>query len=152
MIIEIPYGKDSHQTLTIPDANFIGTLRPNELLHSDEQRELERAFSSPISTERIEDFLKGGKDIVFIVNDGTRPTPTAAILRVLSKKIDLSSVRFLIATGIHRAPTEEEYRMIFGSFMSRSTTASIPMTRAGTRWCSWVVPRTGPRWRSTRSR
>ncbi len=114
MIIEIPYGKDSHQTLTIPDANFIGTLRPNELLHSDEQRELERAFSSPISTERIEDFLKGGKDIVFIVNDGTRPTPTAAILRVLSKKIDLSSVRFLIATGIHRAPTEEEYRMIFG--------------------------------------
>ena len=51
---------------------------------------------------------------MFIVNDGTRPTPTAAILRVLSKKIDLSSVRFLIATGIHRAPTEEEYRMIFG--------------------------------------
>jgi nickel-dependent lactate racemase len=114
MIIEIPYGKDSHQTLTIPDANFMGTLRPNELPHSDEQRELERALSSPISTERIEDFLKGGKDIVFIVNDGTRPTPTAAVLRVLSKKIDLSRVRFLIATGIHRAPTEDEYRMIFG--------------------------------------
>ena len=49
--------------------------------------------------ERIEDFLKGGKDIVFIVNDGTRPTPTAAVLDALSGHIDLKKVRFLIATG-----------------------------------------------------
>ena len=40
MIIEVPYGKDGHQQLTVPDANYLGTLRPNELPHSDEQREL----------------------------------------------------------------------------------------------------------------
>ena len=114
MKIEVPYGKDGHQQLTVPDANYLGTLRPNELPHSDEQGELGRALQNPISSERIEDFLKGGKDIVFIVNDGTRPTPTAAVLRALSKSIDLGSVRFLIATGIHRAPTEDEYQMIFG--------------------------------------
>ncbi len=114
MKIEVPYGKDGHQPLSIPDGNYLGTLRPNELPHSDEQGELQRALRSPISSERIEDFLRGGKDIVFIVNDGTRPTPTAAVLRALSGKIDLKRVRFLIATGIHRAPTEDEYRMIFG--------------------------------------
>jgi nickel-dependent lactate racemase len=114
MIIEVPYGKDGHQTLTVPDANYLGTLRPNELPHSDEQRELERSLLNPITAEPIEEFLKGGQDIVFIVNDGTRPTPTAAVLRALSGRIDLKAVRFLIATGMHRAPTEEEYRMIFG--------------------------------------
>ena len=72
--------------LAIPDANYAGTLRPNELPHSDERYELERALRNPISSEPIEDFLKGGKDIVFIVNDGTRPTPTAAILRALSRR------------------------------------------------------------------
>ena len=114
MRIEIPYGKDGHQALIVPDANCMGVLRPNELPHFDEKEVLERALQNPISAERIEDFLKGGKDIVFIVNDGTRPTPTAAILRALSNRIDLERVRFLIATGMHRAPTEDEYRMIFG--------------------------------------
>ncbi|HEY3419733.1 MAG TPA: nickel-dependent lactate racemase [Methanomassiliicoccales archaeon] len=114
MRIEVPYGKEGHQSLTIPEANYLGTLRPNELPHSDEQWELDRALQNPISSDRIEDFLRGGKDIVFIVNDGTRPTPTASVLRALSKRIDLKGVRFLIATGIHREPTEDEYRMIFG--------------------------------------
>ena len=114
MQIDLPYGKDGHQPLAIPDANYAGTLRPNELPHSDERYELERALRNPISSEPIEDFLKGGKDVVFIVNDGTRPTPTAAVLRALSRTVDLKSVRFLIATGAHREPTEDEYRMIFG--------------------------------------
>ena len=86
MKIEVPYGKDGYQPLTIPDANYMGTLWPNELPHSDEGRELDRALQDPISSEDIEDFLKGGKDIVFIVNDGTRPTPTAAVLDALSRE------------------------------------------------------------------
>jgi nickel-dependent lactate racemase len=114
MRIDIPYGKDEHQPLVVPDANYMATLRPNELPHSDEARELDQALSYPIASEKIEVFLKGGKDIVFIVNDGTRPTPTAAILHHLSKRVDLSTVRFLVATGMHRAPTEDEYRMMFG--------------------------------------
>lgn len=55
---------------------------------------------------------------MFIVNDGTRPTPTAKILEVLSRKMDLRRARYLIATGTHRAPTAEEYEFIFGSFYS----------------------------------
>jgi nickel-dependent lactate racemase len=116
MLIEVPYGKDGRQSLTIPDANYLGTLRPNELPHSDERQELELSLQNPISSEPIEVFLEGGQDIVFIVNDGTRPTPTAAVLRALSGRVDLKKVRFLIATGMHRAPTEDEYQMIFGEF------------------------------------
>ncbi len=114
MKIDVPYGKDGHQHLNVPDANYLGTLRPNELPHSDEDEELDQALDSPIDAKSIEEFLEGGKDIVFIVNDGTRPTPTAAVLRHLTGHVDLSKVRFLIATGTHRAPTEDENRMIFG--------------------------------------
>lgn len=114
MKIDVPYGKDGHQHLNIPEANYLGTLRPNELPHSDEDEELDQALESPIDAKSIEEFLEGGKDIVFIVNDGTRPTPTAAVLRHLTGHVDLSKVRFLIATGTHRAPTEDENRMIFG--------------------------------------
>ncbi len=50
-----------------------------------------------------------------IINDATRPTPTSKILKyllpVLSSHPD---VKFLIATGVHRAPTEEEYKYILG--------------------------------------
>ncbi len=119
MKIDVPYGKDGHQHLDIPDANYIGTLRPNELPHSDEDEELDRALDSPIEATRIENFLEGGNNIVFIVNDGTRPTPTAAVLKHLTDHVDLSKVRFLIATGTHRAPTEDENRMIFGELYDR---------------------------------
>ena len=51
---------------------------------------------------------------MFIVNDGTRPTPTCKVLDALAERMDLTKARYLIATGTHRAPTEEEHRFIFG--------------------------------------
>ena len=48
------------------------------------------------------------------MNDGTRPTPTCKVLDALAERMDLTKARYLVATGAHRAPTEEEYRFIFG--------------------------------------
>ena len=62
----------------------------------------------------MDEFLAGGEDIVFIVNDGTRPTPTAKVLDALSKRMDLKKARYLVATGTHRDMTEEEYNFVFG--------------------------------------
>jgi nickel-dependent lactate racemase len=36
------------------------------------------------------------------------------VLDALAERMDLTMARYLIATGDHRAPTEEEYRFIFG--------------------------------------
>jgi nickel-dependent lactate racemase len=50
-----------------------------------------------------------------IVNDATRPTPTAKVLEFLSPILNTHPhVRFIVATGVHRPPTEDEYRFIFG--------------------------------------
>src|SRR5699024_5065807 len=42
-------------------------------------------------------------------------TPTAKILKHIYPKIKDKNVYFIIATGVHRAPTEEEYNFIFGT-------------------------------------
>lgn len=114
MQLSIPYGKDEKQALNIPDENFAGTVYPKDVHTADEPKEIRRALQNPVAGPTLEKFLEGGKDIVFIVNDGTRPTPTCKVLDALAERMDLTKARYLVATGAHRAPTEEEYRFIFG--------------------------------------
>ncbi len=117
MKLDIRYGRDATQKIDVGDCDLIGVIGPNEVSVGDARKEIEGALNEPLGIEMIEDFLAGGEDVVFIVNDGTRPTPTAAVLNALASRCDLSRCRFLIATGTHRAPTEEEYRFIFGDIL-----------------------------------
>lgn len=117
MRIDIRYGRDATQRIELDDGRLIGVIGPNEVTVGDARKEIERALDEPLGPEGAEEFLAGGEDVVFIVNDGTRPTPTAEILKVLASRCDLSRSRFLIATGTHRSPTEEEYRFIFGDLL-----------------------------------
>jgi nickel-dependent lactate racemase len=112
--IDVPYGKDGHLDLELPERNFMGRLSPRDVPDQKDKDPIGASLDSPIGAERIERFLEGGKDVVFIVNDGTRPTPTAQVLDSLAQRSDLSRFRFLIATGAHRGPSEEELRFIFG--------------------------------------
>jgi len=114
MRIKIPYGKEERQFLVVPDESFAGLVTPKEVQAADEKEELRKALDGPSGSPSLEEFLRGGKDVVVMVNDGTRPTPTCKILDALSERVDLTKMRYLVATGAHRAPTEEEYRFIFG--------------------------------------
>jgi nickel-dependent lactate racemase len=115
MFADIRYGKDGVQKVEIPDRNYIGTFSPNDVKVGSPDEIINASIDAPIGGESLEKFLEGGKDIVFIVNDGTRPTPTAKVLDALSKRMDLRKARYLIATGTHRDMTEEEYNNVFGS-------------------------------------
>jgi nickel-dependent lactate racemase len=119
MRLTIPYGKDEKQFLNLPEENFAGKIYPKDVEVGDERAELRRALDHPVAGPSLEKFLEGGKDIVFIVNDGTRPTPTCKVLDALSERMDLTGARYLIATGDHRAPTEDEYRFIFGKQLEK---------------------------------
>ncbi len=75
---------------------------------------------------KLADFLSGnGLGVgpcnrpLIIVNDATRPTPTAPMLELLTKALEqagvpLKNLTVLVATGAHRGPTEPEYRQILG--------------------------------------
>ena len=115
MFADIRYGRDGVQRVEIPDRNYIGTFSPNDVEIGVPDEIIGASIDAPIGSESLDKFLEGGEDIVFIVNDGTRPTPTAKVLDALAKRMDLRKARYLIATGTHRDMTEEEYNNVFGS-------------------------------------
>ena len=90
---------------------------PNRVKVGDEDQTILDALNKPIASKSFDDFLRDAKDILFIVNDGTRPTPTAKVLDTLFPKIKDRNIRFIMATGVHRGPTEEELGEIFGKHL-----------------------------------
>ena len=115
MNVDIRYGRDGVQKVDIPDRNLVGVFAPADVPVGDADEVIGRSIDSPIGCGSLAEFLEGGEDIVFIVNDGTRPTPTAKVLDMLSSRMDLRKARYLVATGNHRDMTAEEYAFVFGS-------------------------------------
>jgi len=144
--LEIPFGSSS-ETIELADINVESVLYPNSVRSGDEMRILREAIDRPIKSPRLDEFLKGKKNILLIVNDATRPTPTSRIMEIIHPILKNKNFRILIATGSHRAPTEEEYDFIFGRLYSKikdrvvvhdakkSECVSIGRTRHGTEMC-----------------
>jgi len=116
MTITIPYGKDDQVSIEVPDKNVAQVIYPNKVEVGDEATTLLRAIERPIQSKSFDDFLRDARDVLFIVNDGTRPTPTAKIFDIIHDRIRNQNITILIATGVHRAPMEDEYRFIFGKY------------------------------------
>jgi len=112
MEVEIPYGK-KYKKVNVPKNTEI--LVPKKVKIKDQDKLIEDALENPIGFESYDEFAEDTNRLLVIINDATRPTPTSKILKyllpVLSSHPDL---KFLIATGVHRAPSEEEYKFIFG--------------------------------------
>lgn len=113
MRIEIPYGREE-VTVFISDESLGEMVYPNEVEIKDERETLEYALNNPVASKSFTEFLKDAKDVLFIVNDATRPTPTAKVLDIIYHQIKDKNIKFIVATGVHRVPTEEEYLEIFG--------------------------------------
>lgn len=113
MHVEIPYGTT---TIKLDIPMDFETLLPKKVDIADEKKLIEHALEHPFGSKSFDDFAEESKKILVIVNDATRPTPTSKILRYLLPTLSTHpDVKFLVATGVHRAPTEEEYRYIFGT-------------------------------------
>jgi len=112
MKVNIPYGKENIKVMVPEDCEI---LLPKKVKIENQDKLIEKALENPIGFKSYDEFAEDADRLLVIINDATRPTPTSKILKyllpVLSSHPDL---KFLIATGVHRAPSEEEYRFIFG--------------------------------------
>lgn len=113
MKIEIPYAQET-RSFTLPEDALLGVYNPNHVEIKDEAQTIAQALANPHGGMTFEAFLQDARDIMFLVNDGTRPTPTGAVLERIYDQIKDRDVHFMVATGCHRAPTEDENRMILG--------------------------------------
>jgi nickel-dependent lactate racemase len=116
MDIQVPYGKDEKLAVSLNDTNVLDVVYPNKVTEQNETEILLKAVENPVKSKSFSDFLADSKDVLFIVNDGTRPTPTAKVLDIIYDQIKTKNIKFIIATGVHRPPSQEEYDFIFGKF------------------------------------
>ncbi len=111
----LPYG-GGEQRAVIPDEVPVTVLYPNEPAEtSSEEEVLRRALASPLGSGSAASFLEGKENLLVIVNDQTRPTPTRKVLDVLDESLGCCSLTWIVATGAHRGPNESEYHDMFGS-------------------------------------
>ena len=121
--INIPYGK-SYIEVQIPKKRLEGILevRAHQYkLEAGEEQLVRLALENPVASPRLRDLVKGRKKIVIITSDHTRPVPTKIIAPLLLAEIRKGNpeadITFLVATGFHRATTEEELSNKFGAHM-----------------------------------
>ena len=110
----VPYDKKT-VSIEINDANFVGSLvskvesyEPGE---SPEQL-VETSLDDPIGSPRLDELVKGKKNIVIISSDHTRPVPSQIITPILLRRIRSAqpdaNIKILVATGFHRPSTKQE--------------------------------------------
>jgi len=119
--MELKYGKGSVR-LPLEGKNIIKVLHSKEKeVLSNPEHKLKRLLKNPIDSLSLRELIlqKKAQNILVIVNDVTRPTPYKIILPPLLDElreagVKIENIKFIIATGIHRANSEEEMRSIFG--------------------------------------
>lgn len=145
MKIDIPYRRESI-SLDVPDSCDLVVLEPNEFAEGPLAAQkaaalgaaahagsgsataadlaaplgsVANAVAHPIGSAPLSSFLEGGASVLVIINDATRPTPTTLVLDEIANLLDAAGARLIVATGAHRAPTEDEYRQILGKHYNR---------------------------------
>jgi len=119
MKIEVPYGKGSISA-EVPEGIRTLVVSPEvEKLGGSDADRIEAALDTPIGTAKLEESVKPTDRVLIVVNDHTRPGPNKAIVaavlgRLKKAGVPDGNIRFICATGSHRAPTDEEMRGIVG--------------------------------------
>ena len=118
--VKIPYSKQFLE-IEVPDKNLVAILESKAHAFKVEQSEQEivnNALNNPIGSAKLENLVKGVKNVVLITSDHTRPVPSKVTMPILLRRIRSANpeiaITILIATGFHRPTTKEEMIDKFG--------------------------------------
>src|SRR3954452_19868955 len=114
--VTLAYGRDG-LTVELPDDAAVITPVQHPPA-PDVTAELRRALREPVSGPPLRERVRPGQTVAISACDGTRAQPRhlmiPAVLEELDGIVDLDDVVVLVATGTHRANTEDELRAMFG--------------------------------------
>jgi len=104
--LKVPYG-DSLIEVEVPGTHPVVVLEPKRSKGIGSlEEELRKA-----DMERL---LRQFRRVTLIINDATRPTPTAEVLTGLRPVLAHKEVKILVGTGAHRRSSEGEYQRLLG--------------------------------------
>ena len=114
---ELAYGQEK-VTIDVPSKNLGGVLKGRPTPRIPLRQAFDEAWSNPTGMGNPAEVLKPGERVVVVITDQTRPTPTREIFPLLWEKMRATvgneDITLLVATGTHRAPTEEELEKMLG--------------------------------------
>jgi nickel-dependent lactate racemase len=115
----LPMGK-TEVCARIPARNFLGTISPKEKPGAkDPLEEIKRALENPIGSKRLTEIVKPNNNVVIVVDDVTRSTPSRLMVTPILKELNTIGVKdenitIIFACGTHRAVKPEEAISILG--------------------------------------
>ena len=117
----LPYGK-TDVCVRVPARNLIGSIGPKEKAAcADEKLEVERALAEPlpVGTRRLSEIALPESKVAIVVDDATRKAPSETMLLPVLAELNVAGVKdenitIIFGTGIHRAVTTDEAKMLIG--------------------------------------
>jgi nickel-dependent lactate racemase len=106
------------------DANRFELLTTPEVKTPLTDREIGTAFDDPIGSRPLDDIVQAGDRVLLVVPDATRQSGCAQIVNLLVRRLIAngsapSDIKFIFATGIHRAVTEDEKQELLTPFIAQ---------------------------------
>ena len=122
-VVNIPYGR-GHMEIGIARERVAAVLESRVHTYKPKAAEADlvrAAMEGPIGSPALHELARGRRKIVIITSDHTRPVPTQIIAPIMLAEIRRGNpeadVTFLVATGFHRASTEQELLNKFGRLL-----------------------------------
>jgi len=118
--ISVPYGT-GQLSFELPESCFLGMVLPSDdnapAGSSDDI--IRKALAAPVGAKRLSASVGPSHKIAIIVNDITRPTPSAYLIPFVLEELALAGVpdeniTFYFALGLHREHTEDEMKKLLG--------------------------------------
>ncbi len=120
MKFSLPYDKGT-MAAEVADANLLAVLESKAAGYKaakGQQELVEESLDHPIGSPRLEELVKGKKNITIISSDHTRPVPSHITMPILLRRIrsvePKANISILVATGFHRPSTHEELVAKYG--------------------------------------
>jgi len=104
--LKVPYG-DSRVEAEVPGKNPVVVLEPK-------RSQGYGSITEGLWKSKVESLLAPFGRVTLIINDATRPTPTAEVLTGLRPVLAHKEVKILVGTGAHRRSSEGEYQRLLG--------------------------------------
>lgn len=120
----IPYGKGS-QEVHLPEEKVIYEIQGNKSdVESDITVATLNALRNPIASKPLRDILQENDTVAIVVSDITRLVRTAEFLPVIIQEINSvgipdKNITIVIATGTHRAHTDDENDIVCGESITK---------------------------------
>ena len=125
MRLRFDYPGPEGEPFRIPQEACIGVFEPRARPVRDAEPLLRQALARPAAGPSVRELASGAEDVLVLVDDATRATPTGAVLARLAEELALAGVpdrrvTLLVAPGTQRRMTHRELHAKIGeAFLAR---------------------------------